>query len=76
MRLASSAASGESGTIPLTETVMALTLELATLIGASAFPDPPFEVVTDGLPGGAGGLDEVKRNGTFAALQAHWFAAQ
>jgi polar amino acid transport system substrate-binding protein len=31
---------------------MALTLEPGTLIVASAYPDPPFEVVTDGLPGG------------------------
>jgi hypothetical protein len=55
---------------------MALTLELGTLIVASASPDPPLEVVTDGLPGGDGGLDEVKRNGTLPALQARWFAAQ
>jgi ABC-type amino acid transport substrate-binding protein len=34
------------------ETVMALTLEPGALVVASAYPDPPFEIMTDGRPGG------------------------
>jgi polar amino acid transport system substrate-binding protein len=34
------------------ETVMTLTREPGTLIVASAYPDPPFDIMTDGKPGG------------------------
>jgi ABC-type amino acid transport substrate-binding protein len=37
---------------PIVETAMTLTREPGTLIVASAYPDPPFDIMTDGEPGG------------------------